>query len=398
MSDQLAALLSAADESLPEGELARKLTLGRPLRVKFGVDPSRPDLHLGHAVPLRTLRRFQDLGHVAVLIIGDVTGMVGDPSGRSETRPMLTADEMAVNAHSYLDQAGRVLDMDTVEVRRNSEWLAAMSVYDMLALASSATVAQMLEREDFQVRFGENRPISIVELLYPLLQARDSVAVQADVELGGSDQKFNLLMGRELQRDAGQEPQAIVTFPLLVGTDGSKKMSKSYDNYVGLTDEPGQMFGRLMRIPDGLIGTYLRLCTDATESEADLVIQGLEDGSLKPNDEKRRMAAAVVDLYHGGGTGAAAEARFDEVHREHQIPSDVEEVEIPSAAVKDGQVWVPGLLKGLGLAASNSEARRLITQGGVRVDGEPLAVEDLSENVLRGAVVQVGRRQFRRLR
>lgn len=399
MADQLARLLLGADEVIPASELEEKLSQGRSLRIKLGIDPTRPDLHLGHAVVLRTLRRFQEQGHTAVLLIGDYTARVGDPSGRSETRPMLSEDEIESNAQTYLDQAGLVVDVEKAEIRRNSEWLGVMSMADVLALTASTTVAQMLERDDFALRYRDAKPISLVEFLYPLMQAYDSVALEADVELGGTDQKFNLLLGRELQRDHGQAPQVVLTMPLLVGTDGERKMSKSYDNAIALTDEPGDMFGKLMRIPDSLIAAYTRLCTDTSPEDVAILEEGLSDGSLRANDEKRRLGAAVVDLYHGAGAGAAAEQRFNEVFRDRKVPDDIAVAGIPAEALKEGNVWLPRLLAALDLASSNSEARRLITQGGVKLDGEALTDPDaeIEPAALRGKVLQVGRRKFVRL-
>jgi tyrosyl-tRNA synthetase len=392
-------LLAGAADVVPEDDLERKLALQRPLRVKLGIDPSRPDLHLGHAVVLRKLRRFQEFGHAVILIIGDFTGRVGDPSGQSETRPFLTEDEIDENARSYLDQAGTVLDLQNVEVRHNSEWLARLSMVEVLQLTSHATVAQMLERDDFRQRFGSGRPISVVEFLYPLMQAMDSVAVRADVEMGGTDQTFNLLVGREIQRAYGQEPQVVFTMPLLEGTDGVRKMSKSYENYVGLTEPVEEMFGKLMSVPDDLIPKYLLLCTDVGSEEVARVAAGLGDGSIHPNEQKRRMAREVVDLYHGPGSGERAEARFDLVHREREIPEDIPTAELPPGSIRAGSVWLPRLLVETGLATSNGEARRLIAQGGVRLDGEPLSDPDaeLDPASLSGRVLQVGRRRFLRL-
>ncbi len=400
-SSDLARLLSGAADVIREEDLRDKLVLSRPLRAKLGIDPSRPDLHLGHAVVLRKLRQFQDLGHVAVLIIGDFTGRVGDPSGQSETRPFLSEEEIEENARTYLQQAGHVIDMEKAEVHRNSEWLAAMDMADVLRLTSSYTVARMLERDDFQARYREGRPISVVEFLYPLMQAMDSVAIRADVELGGTDQTFNLLVGREIQRAYGQEPQVVLTTPLIEGTDGQRKMSKSFDNSVGLTEPPDEMFGKLMSIPDELIAKYLRLCTDLDPEEVDRIEAGLADGSLHPGEQKRLMARKVVDLYHGPEAGAAAEARFDVVHREREIPDDVGEAEIPPGIEREGgMIWLPRLLTTLGLASSNAEARRLIEQGGVKLDGEAVAdgEAEFRRQDLEGRVVQVGRRKFLRLR
>jgi tyrosyl-tRNA synthetase len=387
MASDLERLLSGTAAVIPEDELEQKLELGRPLRVKLGIDPSRPDLHLGHTVVLRKLRQFQDLGHTAVLIIGDFTGLVGDPSGQSETRPMLSPEEMEANARSYFEQAELVLDVDRAEIRYNSEWLGVLSMQEVLQLTSQVTVAQMLEREDFDARYREGRPISVVEFLYPLMQAMDSVAINADVEMGGTDQTFNLLMGREIQRAYGQDPQVVFTMPLIEGTDGKRKMSKSFDNYVALTEPPEEMFGKLMSIPDELIDKYTELCTD------------LEPVDGHPNERKRRMARAVVDLYHGSGTGEDAEARFDQVFKRREVPDDVQEVAVPESAFKDGRISVALLLAGIRLASSNSEARRLIKQGGVKIDGrtveDPEAVVD--PPALAGKVVQVGQRRMVRI-
>jgi tyrosyl-tRNA synthetase len=398
--DALRVLADGAAEIVPDGGLAEKLALGRPLRVKLGVDPSRPDLTLGHAVVLRKLRQFQDAGHTAVLIVGDFTARIGDPSGTSETRPMLSAEEVADNARTYLDQAGRVLDVEHAEMRGNAEWSAGMEMPELLRLANVATVAQMLEREDFRARYQQGRPISVVEFLYPLFQGYDSVAVRADVELGGTDQTFNLLMGREVQRTFGQEPQLVLTMPLLEGTDGVRKMSKSFDNYVGLTEPPDEMFGKLMSIPDGSIVRYLRLATDEDPEAVDATERGLADGSRRPNDEKRRMARLVVDLYHGAGSGLTAEEAFDRVHRDHRIPEHLEEVPLADAwARAEGRFWLPRVLWGLGLASSNGDGRRRIEQGGIRLDGEVVTDpdRDYGADELRGRVVQSGRRRFVRL-
>jgi tyrosyl-tRNA synthetase len=403
-TEQLETLLEGAAEVVPaqalEERLSKAVETREPLRVKLGIDPSRPDLHLGHAVVLRKLRQFQDLGHLPVLIIGDFTGRVGDPSGQSETRPFLSEEEINVNAKTYLDQAGAVLDMEHVEVRRNAEWLAAMSMGDVLRLTSQYTVARMLEREDFRARYQEGRPISIVEFLYPLMQAMDSVAVRAEVEMGGTDQLFNLLVGREIQKEHGQEPQVVFTMPLLLGTDGSRKMSKSFDNHVGLTEAQEEMFGKIMSIPDELIVHYFRLCTTLDRAALDTIEGGLADGLLKPAEQKRRLAREIVRLYHGEEAASAAEQWFDRVHKEREIPEDVEETPIPEAAVRDGRVWLPRLLAELRLASSNSDARRLIEQGGVRLDGEVVVDPDAehAREELSGRILQVGRRKFVRLK
>ena len=400
---QLEILLSGTADVVPVEELEEKLTRsardGKPLRVKLGIDPSAPDLHLGHAVVLRKLRRFQDLGHIAVLIVGDFTGRVGDPTGRSETRPMLSPEELEANAQTYLDQVGTVLDLERAEVRRNSEWLAALAFADVAQLASTLTVARLLERDDFSERYKEGKAISLVEFLYPLMQGYDSVATRSDVEMGGSDQLFNLLVGRDIQRAHGQEPQVAFTMPLLTGTDGERKMSKSFGNHVGLAEPPEEQFGKTMSIPDELIVEWLRLCTDLDPSEISRIEVALGQGTVHPYEQKRRLAREVVRLYHGEEPSLAAEERFDAVFQRDEIPEDVPEVAIPTEAVKDGVVWLPRLLAETGLAASNAEAKRLVAGGGVRLEGEALTDPDaeLEPEELRGKVLQVGKRRFVRM-
>jgi tyrosyl-tRNA synthetase len=400
-SHELARLLAGAAEVVPEDGLREKLALGRPLRVKLGLDPTAADVTLGWAVVLRKLRQFQDAGHVAVLIVGDFTARVGDPSGKSETRPRLSKDVVLGYADRLLGQFRTILSEDNLEVRYNSEWLEGMDMEAILKLTASYTVARMLERDDFAQRYAEGRPISILEFLYPLLQGMDSVATESDVELGGTDQKFNLLVGRELQRDYGQDPQIAFTMPLLEGIDGVQKMSQSLGNYVGITEPPDEMFGKLMRIPDGLIGKYFLLCTGLEPREIDRIEEGLTDGSLHPNDQKRRLAREVVALYHGDAAAGRAEDRFDLVHREREIPEDVEELALPAewTSGESGRYWLPRVLWGLGLASSKSEARRLIEHGGVRIEGVPVDDPDaeFDDEELRGKVVQVGRRRFARL-
>jgi tyrosyl-tRNA synthetase len=383
-----AALTRNAVECLPEGALEQRLAQaereGRPLRVKLGIDPTAPDIHLGHTVVLRKLREFQDAGHTVVLIIGDFTGRVGDPSGRSASRPVLSGKEIDRNAQTFQDQAFRVLDADRVEVRRNSEWLD-MPMEELFRLARLATAAQILDREDFARRYAAGDPISILELLYPLLQAYDSVAVRADVELGGTDQKFNLLLGREIQRAHGQPEQVVLTMPILPGTDGVRRMSKSSGNYIGITEPPDEMYGKTMRIPDDALGTWFTLLL-GEDPPAD----------LGPRDAKRLLARRLVATYHGEAAAEAAERHFDRLHVEHREPEDIKEAYF---AASDGAVHLPALIAEL-FGGSRSDARRLLAQGGVRLDGEPLGPEDqdLPAARLDGAVLQVGRRRFRRLR
>jgi tyrosyl-tRNA synthetase len=400
--EDLPTLLAGSAEVVPAEELERKLSLGRPLRVKLGLDPTAPVVTLGWAVVLHKLRQFQDAGHTAVLIVGDFTAQVGDPSGKTETRPRLSEGEVRGYAERLLDQFWKILDPERTEVRYNAEWLEPMGMEAILRLTASTTVARMLERDDFAKRYADGRPISIMEFLYPLLQGMDSVAVEADVELGGRDQTFNLLVGRDLQRAYEQEPQVALTTPLLVGTDGVQKMSQSVGNYIGITDPPDDMFGKLVRVRDELIPTYRLLALDffRDPTEAERVEKGLADGSLEPWEQKRRLAREVVDLYHGERAGAAAQDRFDRVHRERELPEEVPDVAIPPDAIVDGRVYLPKLLSVIGLADSNSHARRLIEQGGVRIGGEPVSPDaiELPLADLKGRVLQVGRRGFVRLR
>ncbi len=395
----LSTLVSGAAEVVPADGLERKLEVGRPLRVKLGLDPTAGDVTLGWAVGLRKLRQFQDAGHVAVLIVGDFTALVGDPSGRTETRPRLSREEVLGHTEHLLDQIWLILDRERTEVRRNSEWLDGLDMEAILRLTASVTVARTLERDDFAKRYAEGKPISLMEFLYPLLQGYDSVAVQADVELGGSDQLFNLLVGRDLQRDHGQEPQVALTWPLLVGTDGVQKMSQSLGNYVAITDPPDEMFGKLSRVPDELIAEYRRLTLDffREPGEADRVAKGLADGSLDPWAEKRRLAREVVALYYGQGAGERAEAEFDRVHKRGDLPDEIRDASIPPGLVVDGRVYLPKLLAELRLADSASRARGLLEQGGVRLDGERQVELDAPVERLRGSILQVGRRRFVRL-
>ena len=376
----LETLLLGAVDVLPGGRLAEQLDSGRELRLKLGVDPTSPDIHLGHCVVLTKLRAFQDAGHRVVLIIGDYTARVGDPSGRDSTRPVLSDEEIASNARTYTEQAFKVLDRERTELRRNSEWLD-MPSGELFDLVRRFTVARLLEREDFTRRMAEARPISALELLYPVLQGYDSVAIESDVEFGGTDQKFNLLFGRDVQASYGQTPQSILTMPILPGTDGVRKMSKSYDNYVGVDEPPEEMFGKLMSIPDAAMGEYYLL----------LLAEEL-DGSKPPVEAKRELGRRLVDRFHGEGAGAAAEDVFDRLHVRRELPE-----EIPVAVI-DGSVHLPALIASeFGL--STSEARRLMAQGGVKLDGEAVGPEalDLQADALDGAVLQVGKRRHRRL-
>ncbi len=373
-----------AVDVLPEGDLARRLAEGRPLRVKLGIDPTAPDIHLGHVVVLEKLRQFQDAGHTVVLIIGDYTARVGDPSGRSNERPVLSDEQIDANAATFTAQAFKVLDRERTETRFNSEWLE-MPSSELFALARRFTVARLLERDDFQRRMKAAEPISALELLYPVLQGYDSVAVDSDIELGGTDQKFNLLFGRDVQTSFGKRPQGVMTMPILPGLDGKQRMSKSAGNYVGVTDEPTDMFGKLMSVPDEALATYWTL------------LLGEElDSAKHPNQAKRELARRLVDRFGGDGAGGRAEARFDEVHIRREIPDDIDTVALPGG---DGDpVHLPALIASA-FGTSASEARRLIGEGAVKLDGEPLPVDtlDLEADALAGRVLQVGKRRFARV-
>jgi tyrosyl-tRNA synthetase len=396
-------LLLGSVDALPAEELLHQLVRARaetrPLRVKLGVDPTAPDIHLGHTVVLRKLAQFQALGHTAVLIIGDYTAKVGDPSGRSKLRPRLSDEEINENALTYVEQAAKVLDMDKVELTRNGDWLSPLRMDEVLKLTATVTVARMLERDDFSRRYLTNEPISMLEFMYPLLQGYDSVAVRADVELGGTDQKFNLLMGRTIMEAYGQPPQSILTVPLLVGTDGEQKMSKTYGNYIGVNDAPDDMFGKVMSIPDDLMVTYLSLLTGAKRREVEAFELGLREGAYHPAQAKRDLAEKIVGLYHSPDLATEARAHFDRVFKEKDRPETIAEATLPTGAVRDGRVWLPRLLTSLGLASSNGEARRLIEQGGVKLDDGVLldASTELDPASLHGAVIQVGKRKFIRI-
>lgn len=388
---------------LPTDELLHRLikarSENRPLRAKLGVDPTAPDIHLGHTVVLRKLAQFQELGHTAVLIIGDYTAKVGDPSGRSKTRPRLSDEEIAANAVTYVEQAGKVLDMEQAELVRNSDWLGPLHMDEVLRLTAVTTVARMLERDDFAKRYSSQEPISMVEFMYPLLQGYDSVAVRADIELGGTDQTFNLLMGRTVMDAYGLPPQCVMTVPLLQGIDGVQKMSKTYGNYVGVDEPPEHMFGKLMSIPDELMITYWTLLTGAGHREVEDVARRLGTGAYHPAEAKRDLAERLVGLYHGPQAASAARAHFDRVFKDKERPEDIPEVVLPLEAVVDGRVWLPRLLASLGLVSSNAEGRRLVEQGGVRLDDIVASADasDCAPEALRGVVLQAGKRRFVRL-
>ena len=375
-------VLRNAVDVIPRDELDRRLRSGETLRVKLGIDPTAPDIHLGFVVVLRELRLFQDLGHTAVLVIGDFTARVGDPSGRSKTRPVLSAEQIEENTRTYLEQAYLVLDRERTEVRRNSEWLAPLTMEDLIGLTRATTVARILERDDFSKRYAANDPITLTELLYPLMQAYDSVAVDADMELGGTDQLYNLLMGRQVMEYYGKEPQCVVTTPLLVGTDGKVKMSKSLGNYIGVTDPPREMFGKAMKLSDEPMPDYYRLLLDRAVPVGE------------PVEQKRELARSLVRAFHGEPAALDAEETFDAVVR-REVPEDAPEVEVPQGE----EVWIVDLITRAGFAKTNGEARRFIKGGAVRVGGEAVRDERLSfrPDALDGLVLQVGKRRYARL-
>jgi tyrosyl-tRNA synthetase len=390
--EQLPRLLRYTDQVVPEVDLMAKLGTGRPLRVKLGLDPTAPSVTLGWAVVLRKLRQFQELGHTAVLIVGDFTAQVGDPSLKSETRKRLSAEEVNGYAENVLAQFRRVLLDENLEIRRNSEWLGALDMPGLLELTSAATVAQMLERSDFSNRYQEGSPISIMEFLYPLLQGYDSVAVESDIELGGSDQLWNLMMGRTVQEQFGQDPQVAMTMPLLIGTDGVKKMSQSLVNYIGVEDPPGEMFGKTMSLPDEAMTQWLQLAADL-EPEAVVEIEaGLASGDLHPGETKRLLARAVTALYWGEEAAADAEGEFDRIFKQGGTPDEIDEYRLPT----DDPVQLPALIRET-VGVSGAEARRLLGQGAVRLDGIQIEAQEVPRADLVGRVMQVGKRRFVRL-
>jgi len=396
LEEQLEIISRGTVDLLPMDELKMKLErsiqTGKPLRIKQGFDPTAPDIHLGHTVGLRKLKQFQDLGHQVVLIIGDYTGMVGDPSEKNSTRPRLTHEQVMENAKTYEKQFFKILDREKTEVRYNGEWFSRMTFAEVMDLASKFTVARMLERDDFAKRFANNQPISIHELFYPLMQGYDSVMVRADVEIGATEQKFNLVTGRDIQREYGQEPQVVLTLPVLVGIDGVNRMSKSLGNYIGIDEPPEEMYGKTMRIPDELIYQYFELVTDVSLQELQEIKRQLESGSVNPRDLKKRLAFTIVRMYHGEEAAQQAEAHFERVVVKKEIPED-----IPEFTVEKGKHRLVDLLVSSGLITSKSEARRRIRQGGVSVDGSVVKDEFLELEVTRPTVVKAGKRAFVKL-
>ena len=395
LNEQMDILKSGAAEVLPEDEIVKKVEYAikknKPMIIKLGCDPSRPDLHIGHAVVLRKMRQFQGMGHHAILIVGDFTGMIGDPTGKSKTRPALTIEETRANGQSYFDQASHILSEKNLTIKYNSEWLSEMSFADVIKLAAQYTVAQMLERDDFSKRFNANEPLSIHEFLYPLAQAMDSVAIKSDIELGGTDQKFNLIVGREIQKAYGVVPQGIIIMPILEGTDGVEKMSKSLGNYIAITDTPREMFGKVMSIPDTMITRYLQYAANASEAEVKAMSEGLANDAIHPRTAKVETAMRTVALYHGEEAGKAAFEEFERIFVKKDVPDEIEERIITELGTNP---LVVDVLAHTGMVASKGEARRLIQGGGASIDGEK--VQDINDTIDLSSprILKAGKRKF----
>ncbi|MCS7054344.1 MAG: tyrosine--tRNA ligase [Ignavibacterium sp.] len=398
LNEQMDLIRRGAVEIIPEEELVKKIEnsikTGKPLNIKLGCDPSRPDLHLGHSVVLRKLAQFQKLGHQAILIIGDFTGMIGDPSGRNSTRPALTLEQTRINGETYLQQASKILNREKTKILYNSEWLSKMTFEDVIKLASKYTVARMLERDDFTKRYKSGEPISMHEILYPLAQAMDSVAIQSDVELGGTDQKFNLLVGRDIQREFGLEPQVILTMPLLVGTDGVEKMSKSYDNYIGISESPQEIYGKTLSIPDNLIYTYFELATEVSNQKLEEIKLYLSDPNKNPRDLKRELARTLVTMYHDQKAALEAEEEFDKIFIKKEIPDDIEEIIIDNTQ----EINILDLVIFVKFANSRGEAKRLVQQGGVSINGEKISDVHYVVKLNSDLILKVGKRKFVKLK
>lgn len=388
-------------EIVPEDELKQKLIKSqkenRPLRIKLGIDPTAPDIHLGFAVPLRKMRQLQDMGHQVVLIVGDFTASIGDPSGKSETRPMLSADRIKANAETFTSQFWLILDRSKTTLTFNGDWLGKMTFGDLVRETSKVTVARILERDDFQKRLAEERPIGLHELLYPIAQALDSVEVEADIEIGGTDQKFNILMGRDLQGAAGQELQVGLFMPLLPGLDGVQKMSKSLGNYIGITESPKDMFGKAMSIPDDIMPMYFELATEMPDAEVRSIEQGLKDGTLHPMEAKKRLASEIVTIYHSAEAARAAREEFERVFSQRESPTEMPELVVPADQFQDGKIWIVRLLTTAGMAKSNGEARRLVEQGAVTIDGERVGDVNAELEIKDGQILRAGKLRFARL-
>jgi len=396
INEQMDLIRHGVVEILPEEEFVKKLEKslkdGKPLNIKLGCDPSRPDLHIGHSVVLRKLAQFQTLGHQAILIVGDFTGMIGDPSGRNVTRPALTLEETKLNGESYFNQATKILDREKTKMVYNSEWLSKMSFEEVIKLASKYTVARMIERDDFTKRFKSGKPIGIHEFLYPLAQAMDSVAIKSDVELGGTDQKFNLLVGRDIQREYGIEPQCILTMPLIPGTDGVEKMSKSYDNYIGISDSPKEIYGRTLSIPDDIIYLYYKLATDVSKDELANIKKHLDDSNVNPRDLKRRLARTFITMYHNSDAAKQAEEEFDKVFINKETPDD-----IPVLKINEREIGILDLILKVKFAPSKGEAKRLVSQGGVTINSNKIININEKIKVENNMILKVGKRKFIKL-
>jgi len=394
---QIEIIKEGCAELIPESELLGKLSKKKQLRVKWGADPSAPDIHLGHIVIIRKLRTFQELGHKVIFIIGDFTGMIGDPSGKSETRVSLSRKDVEKNARTYKEQVFKILDPRKTEIVYNSKWLSKLTLEEVIGLAAKYTVARMLERDDFIKRYSEQKPISIHEFLYPLIQGYDSVMVKADIEIGGTDQKFNLLVGRELQREFKEDPQVIMTMPLLEGIDGVQKMSKSLGNYIGIAEPPNEMFGKVMSIPDDVMPQYFELATEVPLPEVREIEEGLAGGKLHPMEAKKRLAREIVTIYHGAEAAGEAQAEFERVFSAHELPSEMPSICVPRSAIKDGKVWIVRLITIAGFAASNGEARRLVEQGAVTLDGERITDVNAELPIKDGQILHVGKLKYGRI-
>ena len=397
VDEQLETILRGTVDIVTKEELTKKVNISmkenKPLRIKLGLDPTAPDIHIGNAIPIHKLRTFQSLGHTAILIIGDYTATVGDPSGVNKTRPMITYEKVLENAKTYLSQAGKILDLEKTEVVYNSTWFEKMTFNEVIQLAAKMTVARMMERDDFTKRYNAGIPISVHEFIYPLMQGYDSIMVKSNVELGGTDQLFSLLVGRDLQRDAGMEPQIALTTPLLEGIDGNKKMSKSLGNYIGVTESPGEMFGKAMSIPDNLMRKYFELATDLSINE----INQLLEVHTHPRTAKAAMAKAIVRRYHTDKDAEAAAAEFDRIFKEHALPDNVPDVQISSGELTDGKIWITRLIVLCGFANTNSEARRLVQQGGVSINNDTLNNPSLNIEIKPDTILKVGKRRFARI-
>ncbi len=396
--EQLKIIRRGVTEILPEAELEEKLKKsiaeGRPLRIKAGFDPTAPDIHLGHTVLIHKMRQFQELGHEVCFLIGDFTGMIGDPTGKSETRKQMTKEDVMENARTYQEQAFKILDPAKTRIVFNNDWLGKMTIDEMIRLAAKQTVARMLERDDFKKRYAAEQPIGIHEFLYPLIQGYDSVVLKADVELGGTDQRFNMLVGRELQRESGHEPQVVLMMPLLEGTDGVNKMSKSMNNYIGISEAPSEIFGKIMSVSDELMVRYYELASTKSLGEIENLKKGLKSGTVHPMDAKKALAFEIVERYHSNEAAIEAKEGFEKVFRDKGIPDEIETV---SLKFEDESVWLPSLLATLEMVGSNSEGKRLIVQGGVTIDGQKVLEEKFHLSRGREYLIKAGKRKFKRV-